>query len=242
MFGREYISLLDLAMRWECSIENILEIGSSHALNIYTFIYTNGNAHFSYDESERVSIEGIYALDKNSLLKVLFKKSGPITVEDKIFQPTCEEDEEYYTENQNYKNLQVNSYYYNWKVCRFDFNFDIEDLFLKMDEVEAYEDFMEIVPRLKTSQKELYPKESLPKELSVALEVFEEFWQDRPLEQNPAPEHLINQFIKEKMGGKVSSAALDRIRTIARPDYEKCGGAPKSEAKYYRGRSQNPSA
>jgi hypothetical protein len=241
MFGREYISLFDLAVRWDCSIENILEIGSSHDLNIYTFIYATGNAHYSYDESESVSIEGIYTLDKNSLLKALFKKSGPITVEDKIFQPTCEEDEEYYSDNENYKNLQVNSYYYNWKVCRFEFSFEIEDLFLKMGEVAAYEDFMEIVPRLNNSKKELCPKENLPKELSVAIDVFKEFWQDRPQDMNPAPEDLINKYIKEKMGGKVSGAAMDRIRTIARPDQEKNGGAPRSEAKNYRGRSQNPS-
>jgi hypothetical protein len=81
----------------------------------------------------------------------------------------------------------------------------------------------------------------LPKELSVAIDVFKEFWQDRPQDMNPAPEDLINKYIKEKMGGEVSGAAMDRIRTIARPDQEKNGGAPRSEAKNYRGRSQNPS-
>lgn len=91
------------------------------------------------------------------------------------------------------------------------------------------------IPTLKEMNFEF---KDIPKELRVAIEVFEEFWQDRPQELNPAPEHLINQFIRERMGKKVSSAALDRIRTIARPDHEKGGGAPRSDAKHYRGRSQ----
>lgn len=84
---------------------------------------------------------------------------------------------------------------------------------------------------------------NLPKELSVAVDVFKEFWQDRPQELNPAKQASIDQFIKEKMGGEVSAAALDRIRVIARPEISKMGGAPKVGAKSYKGRSkENPSA
>lgn len=92
-------------------------------------------------------------------------------------------------------------------------------------------------------EKTFQLEENLPKELRVAIQVFQEFWQDRPQDLNPAPEETINNFIQERMGKKVSGKALERIRSIARPENERAGGAPKSEAKFYKGKSkQNPVA
>lgn len=90
-------------------------------------------------------------------------------------------------------------------------------------------------------EKTFQLEENLPKELRVAIQVFQEFWQDRPQDLNPATEETINGFIQEKMGEKVFGKALERIRTIARPENERAGGAPRSEAKFYKGKSkQNP--
>lgn len=242
MFEREYISIFELAKRWGCSVEKIIELGSNQVLCIYTYVDTEGIVHFSEFETFSAKVEGIYKLNKLSLLKALLKKDALLTVNDRFLNARSEEEEECYKEEFNYRSLHVDSIYYNWDFCIFDFEFKIEDLFVILEEIKAYEDFMEISPISQSLSTEKIKSDDFPKELKIAIQVFKEFWQDRPQVLNPAPEELINKYIIEKMGGNVSGAAMERIRTIARPEQEKNGGAPRSEAKYYRGRSQNPSA
>ena len=81
-------------------------------------------------------------------------------------------------------------------------------------------------------------RSNLPRELGCALLTFEEFWEDRPIDKNPAREQDINAFIKGEMGNHTSDAALDRIRTISRPETEKGGGAPRSDVPTYKGKSK----
>jgi hypothetical protein len=80
--------------------------------------------------------------------------------------------------------------------------------------------------------------EGLPKELDCALLTFKEFWENRPQDKNSAREEDINKFIKEKIGGQITEAALERIRTISRPENDRKGGAPNSERSTYKGKSK----
>ena len=109
--------------------------------------------------------------------------------------------------------------------------------------VEAKQVFVRTKEMESLSKKEMFVdetssfKESLPKELACAFSVYEEFWEDRPEDTNPAPEKVINSFIKEKVGN-ISSSALERIRTIARPENERKGGAHNTEKRAYKGKSK----
>jgi len=76
-----------------------------------------------------------------------------------------------------------------------------------------------------------------PRELMIAIRVFEEFWKDRPQDMNPASAQTVENFIMRHMSGKVDKAALKRISTVAKPEHERAGGAPSSERRTFKGHS-----
>ena len=106
----------------------------------------------------------------------------------------------------------------------------LDTVLVRSDELDSFFSIVDNAPNKQT--------EKLPKELACALLTYDEFWADRPKEKNPAREEDINAFIVEKTGKHVTESALDRIRTISRPEKDKKGGAHSSERQTYKGKSK----
>ena len=242
MFESDSIYLPDLSKRWDCSIRIVIEQLIKNSIDAYTFIVAEGTISFSPDESFRASVSGIYKLDKNTLLKALLNERE-VSIEDSIWLPRNEEEEELFADDFNLKSLSVNSIYGNWRQCSFDATTDVTKIYVEKQIVESFENTIGLIPcdvqmtdNIKTSKANVYSK--IPNELKVALEVYEEFWEERPQNENPAREADINEFIRIRMGVEVNQSALDRIRTIARPENERKGGAHSSERQTYKGKSK----
>jgi len=77
----------------------------------------------------------------------------------------------------------------------------------------------------------------LPKELQVAIDVYYEFWHEKPEDINQATKTSIAHFISGKIEN-ISTAAIERIDSMARPQKFKSGGVPKSEFRTYKGKSK----
>ncbi|MBW2186922.1 MAG: hypothetical protein JRG71_11175 [Deltaproteobacteria bacterium] len=82
--------------------------------------------------------------------------------------------------------------------------------------------------------------DGLPEELRVAVAVYYEFWHDRPDNMNPATKKDIALFISEKIGRNVGLAEsiFKRINTMARTEKDRKLGTPKTEFRYYKGKSK----
>jgi hypothetical protein len=71
----------------------------------------------------------------------------------------------------------------------------------------------------------------------VAILVYKEFWENRPKDMNPATNEMIEKYINKHLGKSASTEAIKRIRTMARPNDDKTGGAPNSEKRTFKGHS-----
>jgi hypothetical protein len=243
MFESDSIFLSDLSTRWDCPIRIVIEQLLKNSIDAYTFIDAEGTISFNPDEVFRAGVSGIYKLDKNTLLKVSFNERE-VSIEDSLWMPRNEkEEEELYANDFNLKSLSVNSIYGNWRQCNFETTTDVTMIYVEKHIVESFETSIGLTPCDVQMADKIKPRmegipSKFPNELKVALEVYEEFWEERPQDQNPAREEDIRLFINEKMGGNVNQSALDRIRTVARPENERKGGAPSSERKTYKGKSK----
>jgi hypothetical protein len=79
--------------------------------------------------------------------------------------------------------------------------------------------------------------EEYPEEIQVAILVYKEFWENRPKDMNPATNEMIEKYINKHLGKSASTEAIKRIRTMARPNDDKTGGAPNSEKRTFKGHS-----
>lgn len=91
---------------------------------------------------------------------------------------------------------------------------------------------------LATCQNNIVNLDNLPKEIQLAISVYYEFWDKKPENTKPATDATVMIFLTKKLGVKLSDASFNRITTIARPEKAKKGGAPKTELREYKGKSQ----
>ena len=89
-----------------------------------------------------------------------------------------------------------------------------------------------------TSSASTVNLDDAPKELRQAISVYYEFWHEKPEETNPAQIEDIKIFLHKEAGEDISEESIKRITTIAKPEKARKGGAPKSEWKDYKGKTQ----
>ncbi len=250
---RHYYSLFDAANVYDCTMEDLAhfaevgeltlsikvelsDVGTVHTLRYTDFdseqyakiVYAEGLFDlYTYDASRIVSFPsqeiGITHIISNARSKLVvrnFNTTPQIYIEDYPAYISVPEIE--------YSKKEVAMY--SCPPSEFRIYATLDTVLIRGDELDRF--FFADDNAVDGKIKEL------PKELSCAVAVHKEFWEDRPQDKNPTREEDINAFIKGQMGGDVTEAALDRIRTISRPEKERKGGAHSSERETYKGKSK----
>lgn len=230
-FSLEFLTLKECASRLDCSIREIIGLGKKGELKIHTYLDNCGAdvIYYGHEFPERygVNLEGFFKIPRNSLMPILLGKESLQIIESIDSEEKIEEFEQ--------QGIRIKPTVSGFNALEFTLEVSIGDCFVFADDLINFENKNNIKDISKVSQKE---KIEYPKELACALSVYEEFWEDRPQDKNPASEEIINEFIKGKMGNNITTSALERIRTIARPENERKGGAHSSERKTYKGKSK----
>lgn len=129
-------------------------------------------------------------------------------------------------------------------------SYSLSQIFIDADELKRFEQLMdEENQKVDSIEKSIHSQENriihneLPKELQVAIDIYYEFWNEKPKDTNPASKKDIAKFISEKIGKTIppEGALFDRLNTISKPEEARTGGSPKSEWRTYKGKSkENP--